>query len=1084
MDKRSEDKKQLRHEDYTVGWLAAILPEQNAAKVMLDEEHKQLPTDGDDDNTYILGRVGVHNVVIARPAIYGTNSAAYTAVNMVKSFRSLRFVLMVGIGGGAPGPPVPEDSLEEDIRLGDVVVGFPKGSHSGVLQYDMGKLESQFTIRSHLNKPPKVLLTAVGVLQTQHDFEEGEMIQYLNTALQHISAKKTKKLKTCRFPGRNKDLLFKADYHHRGNTKDCSACDSNQIEKRIDREMDDPVVHYGLIASGNTLMKSAQKRNKLRDGEQVVCFEMEAAGLMDNFPCLVIRGICDYSDDHKNDLWQPYAALAAGAYAKDLLRVVQPKEVEHTKAIADVLEGLCDIVYQIKRTTERIESTQQDKQCDETLRWLSPLEPGKRHQDVRCMATPGTGEWFLKEPTFQTWFDSANTNHVLCCSGIPGAGKTVIASHVIESLAKRSMDPGQEFGFAYIYCDYRDQAAQTPINLIGSLLGQLLSKSPSLPKEVIQLHHQKSREYKTLEQGDIEPILLHICQKFNRVYICIDAIDECQFQEDFLKSLRRLLPSIKLFITGRPHIPSIINQYFADMLKIIIEANEDDVKKFVTTKIDEDWTRDKYLMDEKLKQEILGKIGAASQKMFLLPALQIRMVLDERTKTKRRTALVKLPTKLYEAFGNIVERIRQQSQSSSALAMDILMWAHLAERPLRISEFLDALAVKLGDKNLDIDNFPSRQSWLDCCLGLVITDEETSTVRLVHFSLQEYLHSQRGDLFKKGHERIAKTCLTYLCFDNITTSPILDKEDLDELAKKYSFLGYAASQWGHHIRKEANLSIEVVNLSVSYLLQPQLKIRRDIAFDSELKLYEIWRHRSRFLETFSDLHNAIYFGRLEGFRFLVKTARVDIDSRDIYREWTLNWAAGKGYLEIVKLLVETGRVDIDSRDDYNKTPLSCAAESGYLGTVKFLVETGRVDINSRDDYNKTPLSWAAENGHFKIVKFLVETGRVDINSRDNSGQTPLFWAAWGGHLRIVKFLVETGRVDIDSRDSCDQTPLSWAAKNGHFKIVKFLVETGRADVDSMDNSGQTPLSWAKMNWHFEIVAFLNNVGSSTTSTNQ
>lgn len=96
---------------------------------MLDEQHEQLPTKENDDNTYTLGRVGMHNVVIARPAGYGTNSAANTATNMVRTFQNLRFVLMVGIGGGAPGPPVPEDSQEEDIRLGDVVVGFPKDSH-------------------------------------------------------------------------------------------------------------------------------------------------------------------------------------------------------------------------------------------------------------------------------------------------------------------------------------------------------------------------------------------------------------------------------------------------------------------------------------------------------------------------------------------------------------------------------------------------------------------------------------------------------------------------------------------------------------------------------------------------------------------------------------------------------------------------------------------------------------------------------------------------------------------------------------------------------------------------------------------
>ena len=111
-----------------------------------------------------------------------------------------------------------------------------------------------------------------------------------------------------------------------------------KTEKRLWRELDDPVVHYGLIASGNAVMRSAQRRDELQSALDVICFEMEAAGLMDDFPCIVIRGICDYSDDHKNKIWQPYAAVAAAAYAKDLLRVILPEEIESTKAAVEVIE--------------------------------------------------------------------------------------------------------------------------------------------------------------------------------------------------------------------------------------------------------------------------------------------------------------------------------------------------------------------------------------------------------------------------------------------------------------------------------------------------------------------------------------------------------------------------------------------------------------------------------------------------------------------------------------------------------------------------------------------------------------------------
>ncbi|KAK6531048.1 hypothetical protein TWF281_007875 [Arthrobotrys megalospora] len=1050
---------------------------------MLDEQHEQLPTKENDDNTYTLGRVGRHNVVIARPAEYGTNSAANTSANMVRTFQNLRFVLMVGIGGGAPGPPVSEDSQEEDIRLGDVVVGFPKDSHSGVLQYDMGKLEHcrQFTIRSHLNKPPKVLLTAVGTLQSQHDLEEGEMVQYLRKALERVQKARRKKLKTYHFPGRDKDQLFKADCYHDESTRVSLACDPNQRVRRIDRETDDPVVHYGLIASGNTVMRSAHQRDELRDREKVICFEMEAAGLMDNFPCLVIRGICDYSDDHKNDLWQPYAALAAAAYAKDLLRVVQPKEVENTKAIAGIIEGLRDTVHQMQKVTERIESMQQDKQRDEILRWLSPLEPLKRHQDVRSIRVPDTGQWLLEEPNFQDWHSGTNTNRVLCCSGIPGAGKTVIASLVIDYLTKPPADSELKFGLACVYCDYRDQTLQTSINLIGSLLGQLLSTLPYLPKEVIQLYERNRQERKPLEQGDVEAMLLHACQHFDRVYICVDALDECQHKEDFLKSLRKLLPSIQLFITGRPHIPATVDQYFVGALKITIEANKNDINKFVATKIDEDSARDKYLMDEKLKQEILGKIGTVSQKMFLLPALQIQMVLDERTKANRRSALNKLPTELYEAFGDTIERIRRQSRSSSDLAMDILMWAYLAERPLHVNEFFEALAVKLGDKNLDTDNFPSRQSWLDCCLGLVIVDEETSTVRLVHFSLQEYLNSRRKDLFKDGHDRIAKTCLTYLCFDCIADPPVVDT---DELLRNFPFLDYAACQWGHHIRKEMNLSGQSVDLSVSYL-QTQSKSRCGITvlLRSLGHQYQLMSG-NRILGTFSGLHVAAFFGiHVEVVKLLIDAGRVDVDSKDAKRRTPLSWAAEKGHVEIAKFLIDTDWVDFDSKAYNSRTPLSWAAEKGHVEIVKLLIDTGWVDVDSKADNSRTPLSWAAGAGHVEVVKLLIDTSQVDVDSKDEYGETPLLLAVGVGHVEIVKLLIDTGRVNVESGDEYGRTPLSWAAEAGHVEIVKFLIDTGRANVESKDDNGWTPLSCAADAGHVEVVKLLIDTGRVNVDSN-
>lgn len=127
----SGEKWKLAHDAYTVGWVCVLPSELNASRVLLDEEHEPLPQTEKDDNSYLFGRMGKHNVVIAfsGSCTYGTNAAAQTATNMVRTFRNIRFGLMVGVGGGAPRRPDPKDPLK-DIRLGDIAISIPKGSHS------------------------------------------------------------------------------------------------------------------------------------------------------------------------------------------------------------------------------------------------------------------------------------------------------------------------------------------------------------------------------------------------------------------------------------------------------------------------------------------------------------------------------------------------------------------------------------------------------------------------------------------------------------------------------------------------------------------------------------------------------------------------------------------------------------------------------------------------------------------------------------------------------------------------------------------------------------------------------------------
>ena len=309
------------HEDYQIGIICALAAEKAAMVAMLDETHPKLKKQNGDENEYTLGRIGVHNVVIAcLPAgLIGNSPAAIVANNLRRSF-PIKFGLMVGVGGGVW-------SKKNDIRLGDIVVSQPTGTHCGVVQWDFGKIrkDGKFQRTSSLDKPPPVLLHALQELRT-FDLTDGVDIE---GSLSLMVRNKPRMGQTYLYQGADHDKLFEATYDHEGD-ETCDKCDPKLIVQRPARNDSTPKIHYGNIASGNEVIKHGTTRDKIAMEEGVICFEMEAAGLMDNFRCLVIRGICDYADSHKNKTWQPYAAATAAAFARALLGFIDEQEVIKT----------------------------------------------------------------------------------------------------------------------------------------------------------------------------------------------------------------------------------------------------------------------------------------------------------------------------------------------------------------------------------------------------------------------------------------------------------------------------------------------------------------------------------------------------------------------------------------------------------------------------------------------------------------------------------------------------------------------------------------------------------------------------------
>lgn len=333
----TDKRRKLKREDYHVAWICPVADlELLPARLMLDEEHDTPQYDTHfDDNTYVCGSIKGHTVVIGTlPAGETANvNAARLSGAMFRTFPSIRMALLVGIGGGIPSATVSTDSLE-NVHLGDVVVGWPGDGKLACIYHDRGKTRTDgFEIVGTVQNPEWRLTNALGVLRTDHELDKTSF----NDQLARLQSKPRLK-KRFSHPGVEHDKLFEATYPHHQNgecNSACAECDPSELVRRPQRTKEDQdafVFHFGRIASGNSVIKDAKVRDKIRSKcDGALCVEMEAAGVDANRRCLVIRGISDYADSHKSDMWQSYAAGKAAAFARELLCKVQPglvKEME------------------------------------------------------------------------------------------------------------------------------------------------------------------------------------------------------------------------------------------------------------------------------------------------------------------------------------------------------------------------------------------------------------------------------------------------------------------------------------------------------------------------------------------------------------------------------------------------------------------------------------------------------------------------------------------------------------------------------------------------------------------------------------
>ena len=632
---------------------------------------------------------------------------------------------------------------------------------------------------------------------------------------------------------------------------------------------------------------------------------------------------------------------------------------------------------------------------------------------------------------------------------------------------------------ACFYYDFASREAQSPINMLGSLLKQLLSGLGAIPAEIVQKFRSQKKAIggRRLQLPDIVKMCAAVTS-LQRTFICVDALDECvpRHQLEVLGALGQILrgsPHTRIFMTGRSHIRGVVERGLGGRTtSVLISSREGDIVTYLRARLGKDTTpgaMDSFLENDIMKiiPEGISETYVLAQDLgnccelytdrckyrFLLASLKVETILRETTIHRRRNRLNAMGDGLGvgDAYETTLGRIRAQEGEKVKLAMTTLMWICHSERPLRVDELCHALAVEIGSTHFNRDNVPAAETLLACCQGLVTVDREASTVRLTHHTLREYLSTHRN-LFPRAHLEMAETCLTYLNSDQAKGLPVKPQPDLSSMP----FLKYCSRYWGIHAKRE--LSDRVILLVMELLDQYENHVAANSLFDQILDPDDCVEVNATSL--FGGLHCVSFFGIVDIMASLLGMNGCDANQGDSAGITPLAWAVRGGQGSAVDLLLRQEAVKPDKPDNCGNTPLWWAARNGHNSMAKQLLDLAEVDPDHPTNKGFTPLMEAAASGHGSVVKQLLDRQVVNPDKSDNTGKTSLSWAAIYGQESVVKQLLDRQDVDPDKPDNEDNTPLSWAAMKGHELVVKQLLDREDVNPDKPDKEGNTPLSWA------------------------
>ncbi|KAL8708822.1 MAG: hypothetical protein Q9220_006383 [cf. Caloplaca sp. 1 TL-2023] len=763
------------------------------------------------------------------------------------------------------------------------------------------------------------------------------------------------------------------------------------------------------------------------------------------------------------------------------------KLAQAIKADTSIIERVNLDVSNITHGFENLQQREKEKIRRQIQDWFSPLNFFKTQQDIFSRREQGTGEWLILSKTFEGWV--SGQDRTLLCPGIPGAGKSILASTVVDHLRNLPMGV-PPVGVAAIFFNFKERGIHTTEDLLAALCVQLMQHLGHLPQQLIDLHHTCSSVGARPTIQDILAIFKDIISLLDKAYVVLDALDESSeiVRRLLLQNLKKSGSQVRLLITTR-HVDEIIRE-FPNSARTEIRASCNDLERYISSRIASNNRLARFVQQPSaLAQNICKSVISSADGMFLAAKLHLDSLAAKSSIRAIKNALGNLSSSLTDLYDDAIGRIRSQNEDDWKLAKRALQWVAFTYRPLRPFDLQQALSIEPDDTISDPEAFPPVDLVLDVCAGLLKVDEEVKVVRLVHYTAQDYFDALLETRFEEAHASIAQDCMALLSFAQPTASLATSVSDL---------VFYASTFWSSHAKAASEAALEkqieqflageprMFMMTVSEYDRPQYdssvyyRCQRRCCGPELAAFYGLEEALYKILQSLHDINAVMYNGmsllHLAAYNdqhsileiLLDHDADINCHTVDYDANTPLHVALRQNSIKSAKVLVGRG-ADLKALNSEGSTPLLSISPQDPRPFVRLLVDAG-AEVTAGGIFSDTPLMHNIISRHdVETLQFLMDYCPTNSEKQINVLSSALVDAASWGSGQIVKMMLDFG-ADVNS-ESRGVTPLMQATRIGNTATLMVLLDHG-ADISRIDDYGRTFLHTAAKFGHGDCLQVL------------